>query len=75
MKVFTVGFRKKTAEEFFGLLDRPDVARVIDIRLHNHSMHCMFTMRQHLPFLLRRIIDIDYVEQKLLAPTKEVREL
>jgi hypothetical protein len=35
VKVFTIGFTKKTAEEFFTRLSRAGVKRVIDIRLNN----------------------------------------
>ena len=37
IKVFTIGFTKKTAEEFFTRLIRAGVKRVIDIRLNNVS--------------------------------------
>ncbi|HPK54584.1 MAG TPA: hypothetical protein PK114_08965 [Smithellaceae bacterium] len=37
VKVFTIGFTKKTAEEFFSRLLRAGVKRVIDIRLNNVS--------------------------------------
>jgi hypothetical protein len=37
IKLFTIGFTKKTAEEFFTRLLRAGVKRVIDIRLNNVS--------------------------------------
>ena len=37
MKLFTIGFTKKDAKTFFGLLIKNNVKTVIDIRLNNHS--------------------------------------
>ena len=35
MKLFTIGFTKKSAEEFFKCLHKAGVYRVVDIRLNN----------------------------------------
>ena len=32
-------------------------------------------MKQNLPFFLKSILDVDYLEMKLLAPTKALRKL
>ena len=37
VKLFTIGFTKKSAETFFSLLRESGVLRVLDIRLHNTS--------------------------------------
>jgi len=37
MKLFTIGFTKKTAEEFFTYLQNAGVRRIVDIRLNNTS--------------------------------------
>jgi uncharacterized protein (DUF488 family) len=72
MRLFTIGFTKKTAERFFSLLNRPGLVRVIDIRLNNSSQLAGFTKRDDLAFFLRRILGIDYIERPELAPTKEI---
>ncbi len=36
MKLYTIGFTKKSAQEFFGLLQKAGVKRVIDVR-HNNT--------------------------------------
>lgn len=37
MKLFTIGFTKKSAEEFFAHLQNAGVHRIVDIRLNNTS--------------------------------------
>lgn len=72
MKLFTIGFTKKSAEEFFGTLSAEGVRRVIDIRLHNTSQLAAFAKRDDLIYFLREICGIDYVHRPDLAPTQEI---
>jgi uncharacterized protein (DUF488 family) len=72
MKIFTIGFTRKTAEQFFTLLDRPDLRRVLDIRLNNASQLAGFTKSADLQFFLRRILGKDYVHLPELAPSAEI---
>ncbi len=37
MKLYTIGFTKKPAQEIFSLLQKASVARVVDVRLNNVS--------------------------------------
>ena len=37
MKIFTIGFTKKSAETFFTLLANAGVKRLVDVRLKNIS--------------------------------------
>ncbi len=37
IKLYTIGFKKKSAQEFFELLKAYNVKRLIDIRLNNTS--------------------------------------
>ncbi len=37
IKLFTIGFTKKSAEQFFTKLQQAGVARVLDVRLNNRS--------------------------------------
>ncbi len=70
--LFTVGFTRKTAQEFFGKLQRAGVTRVVDVRLNNTSQLSGFAKRDDLQYFLREIADIDYVHVPVLAPTKEI---
>ena len=72
MKLFTIGFTKKSAERFFGLLSSSGVKRVVDVRLNNVSQLAGFAKRDDLKFFLRRVCGIDYVHLPALAPTKEM---
>ncbi len=70
MEVFTIGFTRKTAEEFFGLLCRHGIRRLVDVRLNNISQLAGFTKREDLQFFLREICGAEYVHEPLLAPTQ-----
>ncbi|MGI6083636.1 MAG: DUF488 family protein [Limnochordia bacterium] len=72
MEIYTIGFAKKTAPEFFGILRRVGIKRLIDVRLNNQSQLAGFTRKSDLPFFLRELCDADYVHLALLAPTKEI---
>jgi uncharacterized protein (DUF488 family) len=70
--VFTIGFTKKSAEEFFEKLRAAGVQRVLDVRLNNTSQLAGFTKRDDLKYFLKQIAGIDYFEAPLLAPTQEL---
>lgn len=72
MKLFTIGFTKKSAEQFFSRLKQNGVERLIDTRLNNVSQLAGFTKKDDLRFFLREICHIDYVHLPELAPTQEV---
>lgn len=72
MKLFTIGFTKKSAERFFALLDRPDLHRLVDVRLNNTSQLAGFTRKDDLHFFLDRLIGKDYLHLPELAPTAEM---
>lgn len=70
MTVYTIGFTKKSAAKFFGLIRGSDTKRVVDVRLNNVSQLAGFAKRDDLKFFLREICDIDYLHLPLLAPTQ-----
>lgn len=70
MKVFTIGFTKKPAREFFDKLRRPGLARLLDVRLNNVSQLAGFTKRDDLLFFCQAILSIGYQHLPELAPTK-----
>jgi uncharacterized protein (DUF488 family) len=72
MEVFTIGFTKKNAEQFFGILRRNGIRRLIDVRLNNVSQLAGFTKRDDLQFFLREVCAAEYVHEPLLAPTQEM---
>lgn len=72
MKIFTIGFTKKTAEAFFRELKKAGVKRLIDIRLNNISQLAGFTKKDDLRYFTKAICDIDYVHIPELAPTQDI---
>src|SRR5258708_19037976 len=72
MKVFTIGFTKKPAREFFAKLRRPGLARLIDVRLNNVSQLAGFSKRDDLLFFCEAILSIEYLHQPELAPTQAI---
>jgi len=72
MKIFTIGFTKKSAESFFTKLQRAGVKRLIDVRLNNVSQLAGFAKRDDLRYFVRTICGIDYLHLPQLAPTQEI---
>ena len=72
VEIFTIGFTKKSAEEFFGALEKAGVKRVVDTRLNNVSQLAGFAKKEDLRFFLKRVAGIDYVHLPELAPTQEM---
>jgi uncharacterized protein (DUF488 family) len=74
MKIYTIGFTQKSAEEFFSLLKSNDIERIVDIRVHPGGQLAGFAKDRDLAFFLRELAGIDYVYQPELAPTDGLRK-
>ena len=72
MKLFTIGFTKKSAEEFFTQLQNAGVTRIVDIRLNNTSQLAGFTKARDLKYFLKEICNIEYIHKPEFAPTKSI---
>jgi uncharacterized protein (DUF488 family) len=72
MKLYTIGFTKKSAETFFTRLTNAGVKRLVDVRLNNVSQLAGFTKRDDLRYFTRVICNIDYVHLPDLAPTQDI---
>ena len=71
-KIYTIGFSKKSAQNFFSLLAQTTANKLIDIRLNNASQLAGFTKSKDLAFFLEKILNWKYVYNPLLAPTKNL---
>lgn len=71
MKLFTIGFTKKTAEVFFETLKKAGVSKLIDIRLNNNSQLAGFTKSNDLKYF-SKLFGIEYVYMLEFAPTTEL---
>jgi uncharacterized protein (DUF488 family) len=72
MHVFTIGFTKKSAEQFFEMLRKHGIKRLIDVRLNNVSQLAGFSKREDLAYFLKKICDAEYIHEPLLAPTQDI---
>ena len=72
IKLFTIGFTKTTAENFFQRLIACNVNRVIDVRLNITSQLSGFAKGKDIGYFLKAIGEIDYLHEPLLAPTSEI---
>ena len=72
MEIYTIGFTKKTAAEFFEPLKKHGIDRLVDVRINNTSQLAGFTKRDDLAYFLRELVSAEYVHEPLLAPTKEL---
>ena len=72
MKVYTIGFTKKPASDFFELLRDSGAKRLVDVRLNNVSQLAGFAKKNDLEYFLKKICRINYVHMPELAPTSEM---
>ena len=71
-KLYTIGFTKKSAKEFFTILGENNVKSILDIRLNNDNQLNGFSKKEHLPFFLNSILQCKYDHLLILAPTREL---
>ncbi|ROR66161.1 DUF488 family protein [Agrococcus jenensis] len=72
MKLFTIGFTKKSAAQFFALLGSSGATALVDTRLNNVSQLAGFSKRDDLEFFAREICNMTYRHDVRLAPTSEL---
>jgi uncharacterized protein (DUF488 family) len=72
VKLFTIGFTKKSAETFFSSLTAAGVKRLVDVRLNNVSQLAGFAKTNDLRYFTRVICKIDYLHLPALAPTADI---
>jgi uncharacterized protein (DUF488 family) len=73
MKIYTIGFTKKSAQTFFELLRQNGVQRLVDIRLKPSGQLSGFAKKDDLPYFLDRLAGhCAYVHLPELAPSEEI---
>ena len=72
IRIATIGFTKKSAEEFFSALQKAHVKRLLDVRLNNQSQLAGFSKRDDLAYFLKAILNVEYLHLSELAPTQEM---
>ncbi len=74
MKVHTIGFTRKSADHFFGLLRTSGARRIVDVRLNTIPQLAGFAKRGDLAYFLAEICGMDSVHLPELAPSKEMMD-
>lgn len=72
MKLYTIGFTKKSARQFFELLRNNGVQRLLDIRLHPDGQLSGFAKGDDLAYFLSRLASCEYYHLAVLAPTDDI---
>ncbi|MBI4285724.1 MAG: DUF488 domain-containing protein [Chloroflexi bacterium] len=72
MTLYTIGFTKKTAENFFDALRSSGAKHLLDIRLSNNSQLAGFTKRDDLRYFLKRLVNMEYHKVPMLAPEESI---
>lgn len=71
-KIFTIGFTKTSAEDFFTRLQDNGVRKLVDVRLKNNSQLAGFAKRDDLRYFARKICNIGCEHWPELAPTQDM---
>ena len=70
--LYTIGFTKKSAEQFFELLKKNNVKQLVDVRISNGSQLAGFAKGKDLAYFIKQICGISYKHITDFAPTKEL---
>ena len=70
--LYTIGFTKKSAEQFFELLKDNNVKQLVDIRISNNSQLAGFAKGKDLSYFVNQICGIKYNHIVDCAPTKNL---
>jgi uncharacterized protein (DUF488 family) len=72
IRLFTIGFTEKSAEQFFNLLKNNGVKKILDIRINNVSQLAGFAKGSDLKYFAKEIGNMSYEHNIELAPTKDM---
>ena len=72
MKVFTIGFKGRSAENFFTTLRDAGIQKVIDVRRKNASQLAGYTKGPDLKFFLEECFGIAYEHIPEFGPSEEL---
>ncbi|MDN3229515.1 DUF488 domain-containing protein [Priestia megaterium] len=72
INIATIGFSKKTLEQFLNLLKSSKTTCLIDTRLNNTSQLAGFAKKNDLKFILEELVGIEYKHSLELAPTQDI---
>lgn len=70
-EIYTIGFTKKTAQKFFGLLIDNQIEIVLDIRLNNTSQLAGFAKYPDIEYFIHKICTAMYIHDTRFSPTED----
>ena len=70
MKVYTIGFTQKHAEEFYEKIKKANIDLLIDIRLNNTSQLASFSKYPDIVYFLEKLCNVKYCHDIRLSPTE-----
>lgn len=74
MNIYTIGFAQKKASDFFTIIKKNKITKVVDVRLNNTSQLAAFAKQDDLRYFLKEICGISYEHFPEFAPTPEILE-
>ena len=75
MIIYTIGFTKRKAADFFNLIRSEGIELMVDIRLNNSSQLAGFTKDPDIAYFLDEICACKYDHDTSLSPTKEILDI
>jgi len=72
LDLFTIGYTKKSAEKFFGIISENKIEIVADVRLYNSTQLAGFSKSWDLKYFLKQICNCSYIEMQEFAPTRSL---
>lgn len=72
MRVLTIGFKGRSAEDFFSTLKKAGVQKLIDVRRKNRSQLAGYTKGPDLKFFLEECFGIAYEHVPDFGPSEEL---
>ena len=72
LKLYTIGFSGKTAQQFFEILKKNKIGCLLDIRIYPNSADAGFCNQTDLPYFLEEIANCRYKYCPELAPTEKL---
>jgi len=74
MNLYTIGFTKKSARQFFEIIKAHNIDLLLDVRLNNKSQLAGFTKGEDLSYFLSEICGTSYIYGLDFAPTENILE-
>ena len=60
MEIYTIGFTRKSANNFFEPLKQSGIERLVDVRVNNTSQLAGFTTQRDLAYFIGKLLGADY---------------